>query len=746
MVSYERFKYALSNLDGRQWRLFEILANTFLSEEFPNLRPLAAAAGDDGMDASLFQATDDPDTVLQYSVRKDWSNKVIETCDRLQITQPDTNVLIYVTNQEIGAAGNTLKKSIRSKYGVFLDMRDREWFLTQRNASAKVTAEAEEFCEKVADPQLFGNSSIDRQAKALSDLEAKAAFVYLGLQWADDMREKGLTKLCFEALVRSVLRDTTSESRLSRQQVREQIAKLLPAHHRATLDTQVDGALKRLSKVYIRHWQKVDEYCLTWQERLRLAERLAEVSLLDDALTAELRRTIQVTAQEMGIDPSTLPAQTLDFTRRVVEKVLLDRGEFFASAVTSDNAGSFVSFEDVEAVVHKEIAQNRAIRGLEPRLLVASVQSIFLNSTEEVRKCLRSLADTYTLFAFMRETPDVQSAVVKIFSDGDIWLDTSVVLPLLAETLIDEPARSHTHLISAAKECGLRLYITEGVLEEVATHINRCRTYMRSLNQEGAKGGPPFLLNAYSLSGRDITSFLHWLETFAGMRRLEDDVADYLLDDHRIDVKDLTTESDRADQELRAAVSEIWHEVREARDKKNEKLGYPPMDPITRSKLVTHDVVNYVGVVVRRQDRNERRGAFGYRSWWLTFDRTALRLHEDLKNRLRERPPASPAISPDFMLHYLAVGPVRSRISRRTEETLPLMMNMSVLDAVPRDLLDLADALRVELTGVPANVVSRKIRDTLDEARLILGPNALGGDAKLTDEVKARLIAQAKAR
>jgi hypothetical protein len=229
MVSYDRFKYALSNLDGRQWRLFEILANTFLSEEFPSLRPLAGAAGDEGMDASLFQATDDPDTILQYSVRQDWSNKVIETCERLQTTQPGTIVLIYTTNQAVGSGGNTLKKSVRGKYGIFLDIRDREWFLTQRNASAKVTTEVVEFCQKVADPQLLGSESIDRQAKALSNLEAKAAFVYLGLQWADDIRDKGLTKLCFEALVRSVLRDTTSESRMTRIQVKDQIAKLLPA-------------------------------------------------------------------------------------------------------------------------------------------------------------------------------------------------------------------------------------------------------------------------------------------------------------------------------------------------------------------------------------------------------------------------------------------------------------------------------------------------------------------------------------
>jgi len=196
MVSYERFKYALSTLDGRQWRLFEILANGFLSNEFPGLRPLAAAGGDDGMDAGLFQASDDPDTVLQYSVRKDWATKINETLSRLQKTQPDTSVLIYATNQEIGATGNDLRRSTRQKHRIYLDIRDREWFLTRRNSSAMTIAEAEEFCDKVADPQTAGAQSISRQATALNDLETKAAFVYLKLQWEDDIREKGLTRLC----------------------------------------------------------------------------------------------------------------------------------------------------------------------------------------------------------------------------------------------------------------------------------------------------------------------------------------------------------------------------------------------------------------------------------------------------------------------------------------------------------------------------------------------------------------------
>jgi len=42
--------------------------------------------------------------------------------------------------------------------------------------------------------------------------------------------------------------------------------------------------------------------------------------------------------------------------------------------------------------------------------------------------------------------------------------------------------------------------------------------------------------------------------------------------------------------------------------------------------------------------------------------------------------------------------------------------------------------------------VRRKIRDTLDEARLLLGTRALSGEEGLTEEIKERLVKQARER
>jgi hypothetical protein len=707
---------------------------------------MAAASGDEGMDAMLFQPTDDPEVALQFSVRQDWDNKITETCKRLQDTAPGTRVLVFATNQQVGPKINKLRRTIRTKFEMFIDVRDKEWFLTQRNASAAVEAEAESFCQLIADPLLSGATAIERQAHALDDLEAKAAFVYLGLQWEDDVRDKGLTKLCFEAIVRAVLRDTTPDNRMTRDNIKQQVAALLPAHPAGVRDAQVDGALKRLAKVYIRHYQKIDEFCLTWTERVRLAERLAEMDVLDSALRAELENMLNRVAQEEGVElPGELLNSTVERSRAVLERILLDRGEAFAETVTHDRE-VMLRFEDIEATVYKDLTVNPT-KGMEPRVVAATLSSLLAEPPEGIRKYLRSLADTYTLFAFMRETPDVQSAVVKIFADGDIWLDTSVVLPLLAEDLLDLPARSHSAMLSAVRESGSRLYVTEGVIEEVTFHIKRSRGYFRArIEQRDLRGEEPFLLNCYSLSGRDPSDFERWLETFCGDARPEDDVIDYLEDMFGIEVFALAELADQEDPALRAQVAEVWHEARDERDRRLAVLGIPPTDLATRNRLVAHDVENYVGVIARRRVRGERRSAFGYKSWWLTLDGTAFRIHKELVGRLKDKPPASPAISPDFMLNYLAVGPVRARLSRKTEETLPLMLNMSILDAVPKDLLDLADVLRKELVGLPARVVRRKIRDTLDEARVILGAQAKAGEQGLTEEVKRRLIEQAHSR
>lgn len=481
-MNRNRFRLALEQLRPAQWERFEELASEFLIDDYPGLRTTAAPSGDRGRDAKLWSPAGDEDVVIQYSVRQDWAAKINETVASMKKNFPEARSLVYATNQVIGAAGDEQVKTIRKEHQVYVDICDQNWLLERVNSSRTREAAAEALAVEIVDPFLASAGVIEHKAQALTSSEARAGCVYLALQWEDDTREKGLTRLCFEALVRSVLRDTHPENRLSRDVIRERVRQLLPAHPEHLADRYTDSALSHLNKRVLRFYRKEDEFCLTHDERVRIRDRLADVEIGDNDLRVALR---QLVVEACSLVPSQLPVdadQLAQGTRLVIDQVLWQRGEVFAAAVQRGTTDvEYPDLVDVARSVARTIGENPAtVDNRIHQVLVASAQSALTEPSTQIQKYLRSFADAYTLFAFMRETPDVQAAVVKMFATGEVWLDTTVALPLFAEELVDDSTRRlYTNLLGAAAQAGLNIFITLGVLEELDSHMRRCLAYTR---------------------------------------------------------------------------------------------------------------------------------------------------------------------------------------------------------------------------------------------------------------------------
>src|SRR3989442_4624932 len=151
-MSDARFSFALEHLKATDWRRFERLASSFLVTDFGTLRTVASPSGDRGRDAELFSPESEPTVVLQYSVTKDFASKIRATAKRVRDECPAATVLVYVTNQEVGAHADAVKAEVRRKYSLSVDVRDRYWFLERVSTSVQREALAEEFAEEVADP------------------------------------------------------------------------------------------------------------------------------------------------------------------------------------------------------------------------------------------------------------------------------------------------------------------------------------------------------------------------------------------------------------------------------------------------------------------------------------------------------------------------------------------------------------------------------------------------------------------
>jgi hypothetical protein len=355
-----------------------------------------------------------------------------------------------------------------------------------------------------------------------------------------------------------------------------------------------------------------------------------------------------------------------------------------------------------------------------PQLILRGLRYCLNSNNQAINTHLRTLSNSYTLLAFLNQTPDIQSASRKMFAHGTIWLDTTVILPLLAETLSEDEDRQgqFTAMFASARAAGITLCVTDGVLEEIEGHMNRV-VACASMPIGQWNGDVPYLLTMYIASGRDRLNVVSWLDTFRGRSRPRQDLEAYVKDVFGIQTRTLADSCSAGSEELRHTLQRIWFRRYEA---KYRRLGRD-LDTAVVNRLISHDIECYVGVVQSRASETD--GPFGYNAWWLTLDRKAFLNKADLSPELSEPAPASPVMSIDFLVNYLCFGPARRFVS--PDASLPLLPGLYYAAQFSRELIDTADKVRQELAGMNERVIRRNVRDRLDYLRMRIGPLALGG-------------------
>ena len=384
---------------------------------------MASPGGDRGRDAELYVFNGEPGTMFQFAVRSDWNVKINETLKKLAVEFPSSKAVVFLSSHQIGAQGDGIRKRAREQ-GIALDIRDRSWFVERVDADDSRNAAAAELERVVVDPFLV-DRGIVTGAPALEGAEARTALVFLELQARDDNNAKGLTKSCFESLVKAALQGTTAKERRSREVVRAFVAGLLPQHGSAQLVPFVDAALKRLERSVVKHYQKQDEFHLSHEEVERTKDRVAGLTLLQDAFSSDARDIVGPT---VGANEA-LAVRSVTFLRTIIETYFYRLGEEFAQSVAGDR----------EIPLHADLLRTITLENSPSGLVVGSTSwadflhsaaaSLIANPSPDTLELFRVLSTAYTLFAFLAEVPDVQAATKKLFEHGTLWFDTTVLLP-----------------------------------------------------------------------------------------------------------------------------------------------------------------------------------------------------------------------------------------------------------------------------------------------------------------------------
>jgi hypothetical protein len=702
-VSRAGLELCLRLLPGSEWERFEHFCSQFLVSDYPELRTTANPAGDGGRDAFLYLVGAQSNVAFQYSLQLDWREKVRRTAKRLKVTFPNVSVLVFMSNQLIGAAGDDLRREL-SQSGIYLDIRDRSWFLERFDTNATRSRAAQELIDASITPALDAES-ITATSSALTRSESKTLLLFLELQRSDEVAEKGLTRSCFEALVRAALRDTSSHNRISKEEIYNRVSSFLPEHDPIVLRPHVDAVLNRLAKSVIKHRRSSEDYHIAYEESVRLAERAAFVESLRLDFEADVR---DVVSCDPRIESSERDSVTV-YIAKLVETYLHLRGEQFAAAVTTG-----ASLLDSEAMLDSVITR------LDPPILANGAngsvvcadafRNLLRTPSERTLAYLKLLSDCYTLFSFLAETPNVQKVVKRIFDRGDIWLDTSILLPAFAEfaqTSDDSVSRPFGNLLRTIRDSGTRLHVTTGVIEEVERHINLCRTYSRA---DRWVGEVPYVVGRYLISGGTRAMFVGFSESFCeDNTRAGDDIAIFIKEEFGIAVTEAQSDP-RIPESVKLEISSFWQEIHSSRR----------LDNMTSMLLARHDAENYINVLSRRLGEDHT-SWLGYKSWWLTLDSYARRLFDNnASDESRKVILHQPILSMDFLAQHLTFGSLRGRA--RAMEVNPLQIyGQAIKETLPREVIERADELRGQFEGVTERLKIRRIRNELDRQRATYG-------------------------
>lgn len=718
-----RLELALERIGPTDWRYFEKFASEFLVDSFPGLRTTASVAGDKGRDAEIFDAPGRRDIKFQYSVAGDWKSKIKSTLKTISENFSDTKTLVYCTSQSIGAAGDGLSELAWDDFGIRLDVRDRSWFIERETTSVARMTAASELIGVFLTPLLQERNIIRGIATSMTAQESRVAFLQLALNEKDQRLDQSLTKTSFDSLVLAALNGTSSENPKVFDEVSNAVQLMLPSADRGQVSALVKSALDRLSKKggAVKYLRSAGSYHISFTALNASQDRTAEFLLQQDSLERDLASVIYGLNEKLDEDPEALllEAKTL---RNALEHLLMHGGEAFAQSIiegsTKNLAGANVQAEldsyEMTLTIHRSEAE-------------AIIAEVISSPSDRGALYLERLLDAYTLFAFLQQTPDVQKTPSRIFDGGEVWLDTSVVLPLIAEMTHDEAeARPFTRLLRSTIDSGLSLYVTGGVIEEINHHLDNCLRFVRLGSEWRTR--VPFVYSAYMLSGRSESQLGEWIAGLKGKHRPELDLEESLHEEFAISRKDLLELSDTADVRLRGAVQNLWLN---SHSRRRSELS---VGPGNLDRLVAHDVENVVGIIEHRNRSTST--AFGYSAWWLTLDRTALRLHDWLRDQLGNDAPHSPAISPDYFSQMLRFGPLRRNASTADAPALPMSLELGKFENIPPELLEIARETRSRYADYDERRIRREVRDALDRSRLATRAPRIGYPASDSDFVE----------
>jgi len=678
-IDKEAFEYAISKIDDGD--IFEIFGKDFLSASLGYDFIPVGGSKDKGVDAfqHIFHREGHEKIIFQLSTELEFEGKIYNTITKLKANNISYSKLIYVTNRKINNSEKVID-DVFDKTNIHLNIYDIRWFSTHSNSSDKTIKVYQVF----VDTYLHEYSKPGKYYTVANLAEDSRLYVFLGQQFESSREDLRLDDLLADTLILFGLEGTDPDKGIfkTESEIKQSIIKFIKFDPQL-LDSKIAERLNTLitKPRKIKYHSSANAYCLPYETRVEIGER----NLKDEMLYNNFYTQTHITIKKYFNDIDIKVRDIEGLITRVFNRIFYRQGLEFSNFVLHSDSHSVIE-QNLNDVINVAVDESSIVISNKEKVKTAlhlAIRDIVYNGTEEQRRFLKSLSNTYLMMFLLQWEPKLSTYFQTLSSQLKVFVDNSVIIPALSEIYLNQENRRHWNLLKGAKKAGISMFINETLLDELVAHFrmvhNKYYSFFYKLEDFYLTDEfellyiDEIMIRAYFYSKKkgNVKNFDNFVDNFTDprLRNTKEELITYLQEVFGITYISNEAWDIKVDPDQKAKLTEALSPRKKNQDIKAE-----------------NDAEMMLTIYYLRKKDNETSssGIFGYKTWWLSKDTSTYKaLTKCFGDNLF---PVSCYIRPDFIYNYIALKPTHDEINDAYNEIFPTMLGVNLSYHMPNEV------------------------------------------------------------
>lgn len=657
---------------------------------------------DGGADALLSGTwgEQEPGVFYQATTQEDYRSKIKRTLARLAEFGREVSQLVYVTSQKISRV-DAVERELSREHSVSIRIRDGAYIASHVNDTVQTRgafrdhlASALEFLHRVGRVQSLAPSK---------HVQSPAVFVFLRQEIERRDGKRNLVEAVLDSLILWALEETDPDmgKLMTQEQIAEKISTEFP-FAKELVRRSIKARLAALASKHraggreIRHYKKDGLYCLPFETRQAVALEAASEEALRARVLKGLEARIIATGEGLQPGESTACAQ---LAIRALQLLFEREGLEFAAFLGSDSPSpeqqrSLTVSESIDAAI-REMGSPKGRAEPRKAAVLGALRGCFYQSSPDERLYLGKMARTYSLLFSLQAEPKIIEFFQDMATDFYLYVGSDLLVRALSERYVREEDRRVRTLLKMLAQAGAKLVLTEPVLDEIGNHLrttileyqNYFEGREESITFEIVRNCPKILIRAFFYARLETpngitppSSWQQYLAQFCDGDKIGTPAG-------REQIRRFLLSAFSMEYETRDQLSELVT-GREAQSEIDTVAG--ALGPYKASpELADNDALMALAVYGRREKNGElaRTTVFGFRTWWLTGERSILKHTKAIVAARGSRY----MMRPEFLLNFLSMAPKVKDVRRAYESIFPSLLGVRlagrVKESVYRDMM-----------------------------------------------------------